>query len=119
MNYQIEVKNLEVASPCGVFEKERLARVRLFISISILFRNVDEKFISSDKVPDYASVAFVVRETALKEYRLLEELALATADALKRRITGSYALRISVVKANPAMVSFIQSAGVTIEQEII
>lgn len=109
----IFINNLLVHAPIGVAEQERVVGNDIAISLSVKF-DVGEAMVS-DNVADtlnYAEVAYMVREVALKPVKLLEHLAYSIASELFARWPMIESLDLTVTKISPPISVETKGAGI-------
>ncbi len=112
---RIELQGVELFGYHGVGEEERLRgqRFRYDIELEVGERGSDDKI---ENAVDYRDVAACLKEVAGGQYRLLEALASAIADALVERFgVEQVKVRVRKPEVTPAGVALDFSA-VTVER---
>ncbi len=109
----IFISDLLVHAPIGVAEQERMVGNDIKISLTAKY-DVSEAMVS-DNVSDtlnYADVAYLVREVALRPTLLLEHLAYSIAEEMFALWPRIEALDLTVTKLSPPISVDTKGAGV-------
>lgn len=112
LSSSISINDLLVHAPIGVAEQERIVGNDIAISLTIKFDV--SKAMLSDNVDDtlnYADVAYLVREVALRPAKLLEHLAYSIASELFAHWPMIEALDMTVTKLSPPISVETKGAG--------
>lgn len=99
--YTIGIKNLEVLSPTGVHEEERMLKVRLSITATLTFPNIDHLPVSLHTTFDYSKLALLIADVCKQPNNLLEQVANNIITKLHPIIDKPCQLQLRIEKLNP------------------
>jgi dihydroneopterin aldolase len=115
---RVEVAGLELYGHHGVLEEERERGQRFLFDVELEVE--DERAAGTDRIEDavdYREVVATVREvSAGQDYRLLEALAVAVADALVARHPTAARVRVRVRKPDVRLEAPVEHTAVTAER---
>lgn len=114
---RVELAGLELHGRHGVEAEERERGQRFLFDVEL--EVADERAAESDRIEDaldYRDVVAIVREVSgRREYRLLEALAAAVADALLARLPA-VRVRVRVRKPDVRLEAPVEHSAVTVER---